>query len=66
VPRLFALLGEEGAVAEGERWDAWNMGIGLVAVVAPEDLRAALRALPAAVAIGRVEEAGGARRVRFA
>ena len=66
MPPLFALLGDAGAVPEGERWDTWNMGIGLVAAIAPEDERAALRALPNAIALGRVEEARGPQRVRFA
>ena len=65
VPPLFTLLGNEGSVPEAERWDTWNMGIGLVAVVAPEDERAALRALPSAIAIGTVEDARGDHRVRF-
>ena len=65
VPPLFALLGDLGAVPEGERWDTWNMGIGLVAVVASSDERAALRALPDAIAVGRAELASGERRVRF-
>ena len=66
VPPLFTLLGNAGAVPEAERWDTWNMGIGLVAVIAAEDVRAALRALPDAIAIGHVETATGTTRVRFA
>ena len=66
VPPLFTLLGNAGAVPEAERWDTWNMGIGLVAVIAAEDVRAALRALPDAIAIGSVETATGTTRVRFA
>lgn len=65
VPPLFTLLGNAGAVPEAERWNTWNMGIGLVAVIAAEDVRAALRALPDAIAIGRVETAAGDTRVRF-
>ena len=65
VPPVFTLLAKMGDVAEGEQWDTWNMGIGLVAVIASEDERAALRALPDAIAIGRIERASGARRVRF-
>ena len=42
------------------------MGIGLVVVVAGADLAAALRAIPDAVALGRVEPVGPGRRVRFA
>ncbi len=66
VPPVFRLLASLGDVAEDEQWRTWNMGIGLVAVVAPDDERAALRALPDAISIGRVERASGPTRVRFA
>ena len=56
VPPVFNLLGALGAVSDAERYDTWNMGIGLVAVVARDDERAALRALPDAIQIGEVEE----------
>jgi phosphoribosylformylglycinamidine cyclo-ligase len=65
VPPMFTLLAKMGDVAEGEQWDTWNMGIGLVAVIAAGDERAALRALPEAIAIGRIERASGVPRVRF-
>jgi phosphoribosylformylglycinamidine cyclo-ligase len=65
VPPVFTLLGEMGDVPEDERWDTWNMGIGLVVMIAPDDERAALRALPEAIAVGRVEPAAADRRVRF-
>ncbi|MEK7284897.1 MAG: phosphoribosylformylglycinamidine cyclo-ligase [Chloroflexota bacterium] len=63
VPPLFRVLAELGDVPERDRWDTWNMGIGLVAVVAAEDERAALRALPDAIALGRVEELAARRGV---
>ena len=67
VPPLFRLLIEWGGVADGEAFDTWNMGIGLVAAVPAADERAALRALPEAIAIGTVELARpGARRIRWA
>jgi len=66
VPPVFTVLGGLVDVEEEERWRTWNMGIGLVVMVAAEDERAALRALPDAIAIGRVERASGDRRVRFA
>jgi len=66
VPPLFRWLAETGAVGDGECYDTWNMGIGLVAVVAAADERAALRALPDAIRLGSVEPAnGGAPRVRW-
>jgi phosphoribosylformylglycinamidine cyclo-ligase len=66
VPPVFTILGGAGAVPWDEMWDTWNMGIGLVAMIDKDDERAALRALPDAIAIGRVERATGARRVRYA
>jgi len=67
VPPLFRWLAGAGAVAGGECYDTWNMGIGLVAIVAAADERAALRALPDAIRLGSVEPAGaGAPRVRWA
>ncbi len=67
VPPLFKLLVEWGGVADGEAFDTWNMGIGLVVVIAAADERAALRALPDAIRIGSVEPArANAPRVRWA
>ena len=70
VPPVFKLLVEWGGVAEEEAFDTWNMGIGLVVVIAAADERAALRALPDAIRIGTVEPGSPARpdapRVRWA
>jgi phosphoribosylformylglycinamidine cyclo-ligase len=66
VPALFRVLAELGTVPDVDQWDTWNMGIGLVVMVPDEDAAAALRAVPNAVKIGRVEAAGGPRRVRWA
>jgi len=66
VPPLFRWLAAAGGVGDAERYNTWNMGIGLVAVVAAADERAALRALPDAIALGTVESARpGAPRVRW-
>ena len=66
VPPLFRLLADWGGVAAAEAFDTWNMGIGLIAVVAAADERAALRALPDAIGIGTVEPAvAGAPSVRW-
>jgi phosphoribosylformylglycinamidine cyclo-ligase len=66
VPPIFRLLAELGSVPENDQWDTWNMGIGLVVIVPATDVAAALRAVPEAVVIGRVEPSSGARRVRWA
>ena len=66
VPPLFRMLVEWGGVADGEAFDTWNMGIGMVVVIAASDERAALRALPDAIRIGIVERARpDAPRVRW-
>jgi phosphoribosylformylglycinamidine cyclo-ligase len=65
VPPLFRMLVDQGGVPDGEASDTWNMGIGLVAVIAASDERAALRALPDAITIGGVERSAGGRRVRW-
>jgi phosphoribosylformylglycinamidine cyclo-ligase len=66
VPAIFRVLAELGTVPEVDQWDTWNMGIGLVVIVPEPDAAAALRVVPGAVAIGRVEAASGPRRVRWA
>jgi phosphoribosylformylglycinamidine cyclo-ligase len=66
VPPLFRMLVEWGAVADGEAFDTWNMGIGLVVVIAASDERSGLRTLPDAIRIGSVERARpDAPRVRW-
>lgn len=66
LPPLFKLLLDWGGVADGDAFSTWNMGIGLVAVVADGDERGAMRALPDAIRIGAVETAAaGAPRVRW-
>ncbi len=66
VPPLFRWLAQAGSVGDAESYDTWNMGIGLIAVVAAADERAALRALPDAIRLGTVEPApAGGPRVRW-
>ena len=65
-PRLFRVLADLGNVPNDEQWDTWNMGIGLVAIVAASDVDAAIGVLADAVVVGRVERARAAqRRIRF-
>ncbi|HYR93068.1 MAG TPA: phosphoribosylformylglycinamidine cyclo-ligase [Methylomirabilota bacterium] len=66
VPPLFGALAELGRVPDEEQWDVWNMGIGLVAIVPESGADAAVRAVPAAAVIGRVERARpNERRIQF-
>ena len=48
VPPVFRVLQREGGVEEGEMFRAFNMGVGMVAVVAAEDADAVMRDLAAA------------------
>jgi phosphoribosylformylglycinamidine cyclo-ligase len=66
VPAIFRVLAELGTVPDVDQWDTWNMGIGLIAIVPESEEATALRVVPGAVAIGRVEAARGPRRVRWA
>ncbi len=67
VPAIFRVLAELGRIRDEEQWDVWNMGIGLVVIVPETVADAAIRAVPDAVVIGRVERArANERRIRFA
>src|SRR5215212_1809452 len=68
VPPLFELLRERGAIAAGEMFRAFNMGIGLIVVCSAEHAPAVLQAVEnagekRAVRIGCVER--GDRSVRY-
>ena len=73
LPPIFALVAQHGAVPLAEMRLAFNMGLGLVVVVAPVDAKAAVDALTSAgetaAIVGRVIETPGAEfeaRVVFA
>ena len=63
VPGLFRELQALGRVPEDEMWRTFNMGIGMVAVVRAESAELALKLLPDASVIGRLE--AGRPGVRF-
>jgi phosphoribosylformylglycinamidine cyclo-ligase/phosphoribosylamine--glycine ligase/phosphoribosylformylglycinamidine cyclo-ligase len=46
VPPLFALIQQRGGVAAGEMYRVFNMGLGMIAVVAPENADAFRTAIP--------------------
>jgi phosphoribosylformylglycinamidine cyclo-ligase len=62
-PAIFDLIQRLGSVERSEMYDTFNMGLGLIAVVAPEDVAAALALLEArgveAYEVGRVEAGSG-------
>lgn len=59
IPALFRLIQERGGVSEDEMYRAFNMGVGEVFVVAPEDARSIFSTLPEAWAIGEVVSGSG-------
>lgn len=67
VPALFRLIERQGGVDPAEMARVFNMGIGLVVVVAPEDANGVLGRTPEMFRAGRVIEASGTGdRVVFA
>ncbi len=63
VPALFSEIALLGRVPEAEMWRTFNMGIGMAAVVRAESAELALRLIPSARVIGRLE--AGRPEVRF-
>jgi len=58
-PPLFRLIQSRGNVAEEEMYRTFNMGIGIVLAVAPEDVDAVHSALPEALVVGEVVRGAG-------
>lgn len=66
VPPIFRLIQQRGQVIDDEMHRVFNMGIGMVVIVAPGDVGAALAAVPEAVIIGETEPWDGlGTRVRL-
>ena len=64
IPPIFQILQERGQVDRAEMYQVFNMGIGMVAIVSPNDTAAVgkqLRAKP----IGRIEKGSGVVRLVF-
>jgi len=75
VPRIFKILHENGRVSSAEMYQVFNMGIGMVVVVAQRDAKRAISILSAsrtdssrgerAKRIGRIERGRGTARLIF-
>jgi phosphoribosylformylglycinamidine cyclo-ligase len=67
-PALFDWLQREGEIADTEMYRTFNMGLGMVACVAPADETRVLKALAAAGekawSVGRVERGNGGVQIR--
>ncbi|MBI3953208.1 MAG: phosphoribosylformylglycinamidine cyclo-ligase [Chloroflexi bacterium] len=59
VPPLFQLIQQEGQVADEEMYHVFNMGLGMVLVLAPERVDEARRQLPEALIVGEVTAGEG-------
>ena len=64
VPKIFQLLQERGEVDRNEMFQVFNMGIGMVAIVAEHDAKSVVRQLKAKV-IGRIERGSGLTQLSF-
>jgi phosphoribosylformylglycinamidine cyclo-ligase len=58
-PPLFRLIQERGNVAEEEMYRTFNLGIGIVLAVAPDDVEAVRARLPEALLVGEVVRGAG-------
>ena len=65
LPPLFRLLADAGRIAESEMLRTFNCGVGLIAVVAASEEKAALESLPGGFRLGEVTAAGDPPRVRY-
>ncbi|PYJ90424.1 MAG: phosphoribosylformylglycinamidine cyclo-ligase, partial [Verrucomicrobia bacterium] len=64
VPPIFEFLGHHGNVDREEMYQVFNMGIGMVAIVAQKDCEEAARLLKAKP-IGRIVKGAGKTRLTF-
>ncbi len=62
VPTIFQILENNGKVAREEMYQVFNMGIGMVAIVAAKDSKQLAKRLRAKI-IGRIEEGSGVTRL---
>jgi phosphoribosylformylglycinamidine cyclo-ligase len=63
VPALFSLIQERGGVSAEDMFHTFNMGIGIVAVVAPDEADAIMQQVPDAWAVGEIVKQADQRRV---
>jgi phosphoribosylformylglycinamidine cyclo-ligase len=63
-PKIFQILQKNGSVGVQEMYEVFNIGIGMVAIVAERDARSAMSILRAK-RIGRIEAGTGRVRLKF-
>ncbi len=58
---IFQLIQQRGEISSEEMYEVFNMGIGLVLMVSPDDMPAVREAIPEALLIGHIAEDTGRR-----
>ena len=61
VPEIFRLIEQRGRIQQDEMVRVFNMGVGFVFVVAPEDVKRAAETSSAAFEMGRIVQGEGVR-----
>ncbi len=65
VPPLFRLIQRTGIISEDEMRRVFNMGVGMIVAVAPEDVAGVRADVPEAFVVGEVADAGDGPQVTF-
>lgn len=63
VPGIFSLIQREGAISDDDMYRTFNMGLGIVLAVSPEDAGAVAHRLPDALRVGEITRSTDSRRV---
>ena len=63
VPALFRMIQERGGISDADMYHTFNMGLGIVVAVAPDEASAIAARLPDAFVVGEVVQRGDDRRV---
>ncbi len=63
IPPIFQLIQQRGNVDRDEMYRVFNMGIGMVLICSPKNVKQITQALPEAHIVGKVVEKGGEARV---
>ena len=56
IPNIFNLIQNEGNVSDEEMWNVFNMGMGMILIVSPENLTNILSNIPESTKIGELIE----------
>ena len=65
IPPLFGLIQRRGAITDAEMYRVFNMGVGMIVIVAREDAEVVRRYAPEACDVGSLEPTPGSRTVEI-